>query len=485
MTQPETTAPSGLWESIVASVEAKIGQRACRTWVSPVRIKGLDAGVLTLSVPNEFFVDWLSEHYAAPLTEAACSAVGRPVKIDFCVEPRAAECSIPAGNADPGNDNAGSGDEENHSPAIVAAQPVSRPRYETSSLPRHTYASLNSNYTFDNFVVGGNNELAAAACRAVSERPGNAYNPLFIYGGSGLGKTHMLHAIGHAALRGQHGDGVCYLSAERFMNEMIASIQQGTALAFRNKYRRARLLLIDDVHFLGGKESTQEEFFHTFNSLHEAGHQIVLTSDRSPKEIPRVEERLISRFTWGLVADIQRPDLETRVAILQKKAAKQGMKLSPEVGLAIAQMASGNIRELEGSLLRVKAHAQLAGQPLTPEVVAQVLDDILCPHKKSATVNDVQQLVARHYGLRPQDLCGRKRTNSVAFPRQVAMYLCRVNLDVPLAVIGEKFGGRDHTTVLYACSKIETQLKTDHYLRKTIRTLSERVAGNVENVFMN
>jgi chromosomal replication initiator protein len=266
---------------------------------------------------------------------------------------------------------------------------------------------------------------------------------------------------------------------------MIASIQQGTALAFRNKYRRARLLLIDDIHFLAGKESTQEEFFHTFNSLHEAGRQIVLTSDRPPKEIPRVEDRLISRFTWGLVADIQRPDLETRVAILQKKAAKQGTVLTPDVALAIAQMASGNIRELEGSLLRVKAHAQLAGLPITPAVVEQVLDDILHPHKKSATVRDVQQLVARHFGLRPQDLSGRKRTNSVAFPRQVAMYLCRLNLDVPLAAIGESFGGRDHTTVLYACSKIESQLKTDPYLRKTVKTLSARVTGNVENLFMN
>lgn len=485
MTQPETTTPSGLWESIVASVEAKIGPRACRTWVSPTAIKGLNAGVLTISVPNEFFVEWLSEHYLAALTQAASDALGRPVKVEFCIDPCAAKNSGAAAPQVSAIDDDGSG-----LAGHQCLEPASRPRAsfagpEPGHRSHNGYASLNSNYTFGNFVVGGNNQLAAAACRAVSERPGSAYNPLFIYGGSGLGKTHMLHAIGHAALNVHGGDGVCYVSSERFMNEMIASIQQGTTLAFRNKYRRARLLLIDDVHFLGGKESTQEEFFHTFNSLHEAGRQIVLTSDRPPKEIPRVEERLISRFTWGLVADIQRPDLETRVAILRKKAARQGMALSSDVAHAIAQIAAGNIRELEGSLLRVKAHAQLSGHPLTPEVVAQVLGDILNPHRKSATIQDVQQLVARHYGLRPQDLCGRKRTNSVAFPRQVAMYLCRVNLDVPLALIGERFGGRDHTTVLYACTKIETQLQTDNYLRKTIKTLSERVAGAVENLFMN
>lgn len=481
MAKPDTPAPSGLWESIVASVEAKIGHRACRTWVSPAKIKGLDGGVLKLSVPNEFFVDWLSEHYARTIVDAAAVALGRPVKVEFCIDPVAAECSTPVCNQETETRNSGS-------PCAPAQSKPSTPELpRIASAPRvsRAYFCLNSNYTFDSFVVGGNNELAAAAGRAVSERPGSAYNPLFIYGGSGLGKTHMLHAIGHAVAGSCGGEGVCYVSAERFMNEMIASIQQGTALAFRNKYRHARLLLIDDVHFLGGKESTQEEFFHTFNSLYEAGRQIVLTSDRPPKEIPRIEERLISRFSWGLVADIQKPDLETRVAILQKKAARQGIDLSPEVALAIAQMANANIRELEGSLLRVKAHAQLAGASLTPEVVAQVLGDILHPHKKSATVQDVQQLVARHFGLRPQDLCGRKRSNAVAFPRQIAMYLCRVNLDVPLALIGERFGGRDHTTVLYACSKIETQLKTDHYLRKTVKALSERVTGNVENTFMN
>jgi chromosomal replication initiator protein len=481
MVPSETSPSSGLWESILVSVERKIGPRATRTWLGPGKIKGLETGVLRLAVPNEFFVEWLSEHYARALNESASDALGRPVRVELSVDGllgAGSKSSETGGNggAEGGNGSGASGGQN-------------RPVESTECcIPRQSQASctgLNPNYTFDSFVVAGSNQLATAACMAVAERPGAAYNPLFVYGGSGLGKTHMLHAIGHATTDGGKLDGVCYLSAERFMNEMIASIQQGTALAFRNKYRHARVLLIDDVHFLGGKEGTQEEFFHTFNSLYEAGRQIVLTSDRPPKEIPRVEDRLISRFTWGLVADIQKPDLETRVAILEKKAARQGFALAPDVALAVAKMANGNIRELEGSLLRVKAHAELTRQPLTPDVATELLCDIFRAPIRIPTVEDVQQLVAKHFGMRPQDLCGRKRTNCVAFPRQVAMYLCRVLLDVPLAQVGAKFGGRDHTTVLYACSKIEAQLKIDPSLRRTLASLTGRLPGGGDNVFIN
>jgi chromosomal replication initiator protein len=478
MPPSETSPSSGLWESILLSVERKIGSRAARTWLGPGKIKGLETGVLRLAVPNEFFVEWLSEHYARALNESASDALGRPVRVELSVDGLLCSASETGGN---GCSQGGNGE-------VQSGGPIHAVESADCRIPRQAEAScagLNPNYTFDSFVVAGSNQLATAACRAVAENPGATYNPLFIYGGSGLGKTHMLHAIGHAATRDGQLNGVCYLSAERFMNEMIASIQQGTALAFRNKYRHARVLLIDDVHFLGGKEGTQEEFFHTFNSLHEAGRQIVLTSDRPPKELPRVEDRLISRFTWGLVADIQKPDLETRVAILEKKAARQGFVLSPEVALAIAKLANGSIRELEGSLLRVKAHAELTRQPLTPDVATEILCDIFRAASRSATVQDVQQLVAKHFGVRPQDLCGRKRTNCVAFPRQVAMYLCRTLLDVPLAEIGDKFGGRDHTTVLYACSKIEAQLKIDPRLRKTISVLTGRVPGTGDNVFIN
>ncbi len=492
MVPSETSPSSGLWESILLSVERKIGPRATRTWLGPGKIKGLDAGVLKLAVPNEFFVEWLSEHYARVLNESASDALGRPVKVEISVDELLAVASEAGGNGDCAGSghNGGGGNGCSHDgnggrremTNFQAAVPQDCRIPHQDGAP---CAVLNPNYTFDSFVVAGSNELATAACKAVAERPGCAYNPLFIYGGSGLGKTHMLHAIGHAATNGRRPDGICYVSAERFMNEMIASIQQGTALAFRNKFRHAGLLLIDDVHFISGKEGTQEEFFHTFNSLYEAGRQIVLTSDRPPKEIARVEDRLISRFSWGLVVDIQKPDLETRVAILEKKAARQGFNLGPGVALAIARMANGNIRELEGSLLRVKAHAELTRQPLTPDVAAQLLCEIFREPARTVTVQDVQQLVAKHFGIRPQDLCGRKRTNCVAFPRQVAMYLCRALLDTPLAEIGDKFGGRDHTTVLYACSKVEAQLKIDPRLRKTVTTLTGRIPGGGENLFIN
>lgn len=491
MGQTDSAAPSGLWESILSSVESKIGARARRTWLSPASIGGLNAGVLRLAVPNDFFVEWIGEHYLRFLNEAASDSLGRPVKVEIFADDRASQGGNGAGDGEAGIDTA----EKNDNCYAHTGNGSGREHVTISTSPSHGHgrglqdprgcAALNGNYTFDNLVVAGSNQLAAAACRAVCERPGTAYNPLFIYGGSGLGKTHMLHAIGHAALGDASSNGVYYVSAERFMNEMIASIQQGTALAFRNKYRRARLLLIDDVHFLGGKEGTQEEFFHTFNSLHEAGRQIVLTSDRPPKEIPRVEDRLISRFTWGLVADIQRPDLEMRIAILHQKAVRQGIKLSSDVALAIARMARSNIRELEGSLLRLKAHAQLTGQPLTAEMVGDFLGEILRPQRALPTVNDVQRAVARHFALRPQDLCGRKRTNAVALPRQLAMYLCRAQLDIPLAEVGEQFGGRDHTTVLYACSKVESKLRTDPALRRTLNTISGALFGAGENVFAN
>jgi chromosomal replication initiator protein len=464
MNTSEVSAPSGLWESILACAERKIGPRACNTWLSPAKIKSLDGGILNLSVPNEFFVEWLSEHYLKSLTEAVSEALGRPVKVALAIDER----PVKGGNGGSQVDDA------------WRAQALCEP---PRPLPRDGH--LNPSYTFANFIVASNNQLANAACMAVLEKPGTTYNPLFIYGGSGLGKTHMLHAIGHAALAGANTERVFYVSAERFMNEMIFSIQQGTTLAFRDKYRRAELLLIDDVHFLGGKESTQEEFFHTFNSIHDSGRQIVLTCDRPPKEIPRVEERLISRFTWGLVVDIQRPDLETRIAILHQKAARLGFALSQDVAITIANIATANVRELEGSLLRVQAQARLTGTEPTPETVAQLLGEVLRPQHRALTVQEVQSLVAKHFGLQPKDLCGRRRTNNVAFPRQLAMYLCRTYLDVPLAEIGRTFGGRDHTTVLYACAKVDALLTEDPSIKRTLSSLVDHLNRRRDNLFTN
>ncbi|MGH7573132.1 MAG: chromosomal replication initiator protein DnaA, partial [Gemmatimonadota bacterium] len=336
---------------------------------------------------------------------------------------------------------------------------------------------LNPRYTFDTFVVGNSNQYAHGASLAVAGKPAQAYNPLFIYGGVGLGKTHLMQAIGNTAVETARLERVCYLSAETFMNQMIESLQFGKTLDFRNKYRRMDLLLIDDVQFLQGKDATQEEFFHTFNALYDAHKQIVVTSDRVPKEIPTLEERLVSRFEWGLVVDIQPPDLETRIAILQHKASRSGLDLPQDVILFIAKNVKSNVRELEGSLIRLIAHSSLNGSDVTIELAEEVLKNILNTETRRVTVDRIQHEVATDYGVTVEGLKSRKRTKTLTVPRQVAMHLCRQLTDLPLVEIGQAFGGRDHTTVIHACDKVESQIKTNRTVRRRVELLRDKIAS--------
>jgi chromosomal replication initiator protein len=337
--------------------------------------------------------------------------------------------------------------------------------------PSRDESNLSPNNTFETFIVGSGNQFAHAVCQAVAQSPGERYNPLFIYGGVGLGKTHLMHAIGHYVREQRRGARVFFVTAEKFMNEMIYSIQHATTLEFKSRYRTADVLLIDDIQFLAGKESTQEEFFHTFNSLHGAHKQIVLTSDGPPNSITALEERLISRFTWGVIADLQPPDLETRVAIVKKKAELQRRSLPNEIALLLASNIKTNIRDLEGSLSRLLAFAELTGQPLTVEFAQEVLRDQIKPDLARIDALDIQRAVARHFGVSEESLRGKRRTDTIAFPRQIGMYVTRSITDMSLAEIGGKFGGRDHTTVLHACQKIEKLMQTDRDLRTVVEDL--------------
>jgi chromosomal replication initiator protein len=347
---------------------------------------------------------------------------------------------------------------------------VSRPLNPEGPPRRST--PLNPKYTFEHFVIGKSNQFAAAAARAVAEHPATAYNPLFIFGGSGLGKTHVMQAIGnHIAKNSQPGAVLHYSSAESFMNEMIGAIQSSRTMDFRNKYRKIDVLLIDDVHFLQGKESTQEEFFHTFNALYDAHKQIVLTSDRPPKEIPTLEERLVSRFEWGLVTDIQPPDLETRIAILRKKAQDDQLEIPDDVLEFIASNVRSNIRELEGSLIRLLAFASLTDSDIDLGLAREVLKDFLKRQERIVTVEHIQRIVADHYGIPEEAMKVRKRTSSIAFPRQVAMFLCRELTGLSLSEIGNRFGGRDHTTVMHACDRIGSARDEDPVTRQNLTRL--------------
>jgi len=345
-----------------------------------------------------------------------------------------------------------------------------------SSRDRLAGAPLNPRYTFDTFVVGPSNRFAQAASLAVAEDPAGAYNPLFLYGGVGLGKTHLMQAIAHYVREHHRGLYVVYVSSETFTNDLINALQRRSMAEFRRKYRNVDLLLIDDIQFVAGKEQTQEEFFHTFNALYEAAKQIVISSDRPPKEIPTLEERLRSRFEWGLTTDIQPPDLETRMAILSKKASVEGIELPSDTIFYIASEIQSNIRELEGALIRVIAYAALQNSPPTPEIAAEALKDIVSSRKtRVITIEAIQAAVAAHYGVSVEELKAKKRTRTVTLPRQVAMYLCRELTDASLPRIGQEFGGRDHTTVIHAFEKIREEAEKNPVLAETIKEISEKI----------
>ena len=433
-----------LWARLLESVSHKVPPAAFDSWLRPCRLLAVEGDHLRIGAPNPFSRDWLAQHHLDALQHAAQEVVGGHPRVTIVVDET----------------------------AVAESAPAPMP---TRAGGTGTAEGLNPRYTFDAFVVGSSNQFAQAACQAVAELPSRAYNPLFIYGGVGLGKTHLLHAVGHQSVRLFPGMAVVYISSERFTNELINAIRYDRTAEFRARYRTIDLLLIDDIQFISGKERTQEEFFHTFNDLYESRKQIIVSSDCSPKEIPEIEERLRSRFEWGLIADIQPPDFETRVAILKKKAALERVRLTDDVAYLIASRIKSNIRELEGSLTRMIAFCALTGREMSVDLTQEVLGELWGEEEKIVTIEQIQRKVCDLFGIRLSDLKAKTRTKAIAFPRQIAMYLARQLTHASLAEVGRAFGGKDHTTVLHAVDKVQALLQEDPKLRRTIDGLIQGI----------
>ncbi|MFC5653201.1 chromosomal replication initiator protein DnaA [Paenibacillus solisilvae] len=442
-----------MWQQVLSIIQTKLSKPSFDTWFKATKASFNGDSMVVVTAPTTFAAEWLESRYTKLVRTTLQEFMGRQYDIKFVIE-------------------------ENKPPEPIVVQPQILPTVNVG--PEETFSHmLNPKYMFDNFVIGANNRFAHAASLAVAEAPAKAYNPLFLYGGVGLGKTHLMHAIGHYILEHNPSTRVLYLSSEKFTNEFINAIRDNRGESFRNKYRNIDVLLIDDIQFLAGKEQTQEEFFHTFNALHEERKQIVISSDRQPKEIPTLEERLRSRFEWGLITDIQPPDLETRIAILRKKAKAENLEIPNEAMAYIASHIDTNIRELEGALIRVVAYSSLINEDISSHLAAEALKDIIPSGRpKMITMQDIQQKVGELYGLKLEEFKARKRTKAVAFPRQVAMYLSRELTDYSLPKIGEAFGGRDHTTVIHAHEKITQQLKIDSELHKIVQTLTEKIKNH-------
>jgi chromosomal replication initiator protein len=436
------------WEEILSRIETKVNRHSFYTWFRPTTFVSDDRTSVTVRVPNGFVKDWLTKHYSGVISEAM-SELKRPnLTVHFLSDAPVDNPSVDLG------------------PEEAAALET-----EASAVPGP--AGLNPRYTFDTFIVGSSNQFAHAACRAVAELPSRSYNPLFIYGGVGLGKTHLMHAVGQYVLRNDRNLKLTYISAERFMNEMINAVRYDRIIDFRERYRTVDVLLVDDVQFIAGKEGTQTEFFHTFNALYDSQKQIVISSDCPPHEIPQLEERLRSRFEWGLIADIQSPDLETKVAILKKKADAEAVPLPDNVAIYIAGRIKSNIRELEGSLIRLIAYASLTGQEITLSLAQEVLKNILEHEEKAVTIEIIQKFIADHYNLKLIDLKSRNNSKSIAMPRQIAMYLCKSLTRASLPEIGRSFGGKHHSTVIHSIRKVEELRKKDGSFNSLMGNLLE------------
>ena len=427
-----------LWEQILARIEAKVNRHSFYTWFKPTTCLAEDRQSVTVRVPNDLFKDWLTKHYSGVISEALVDLNLPTLDVNFVSEGAADAPTIPLTQEEA---------------SALNAEVVLPPSFGTGG--------LNPRYTFDTFIVGPSNQFAHAACRAVAEAPSRSYNPLFIYGGVGLGKTHLMHAIGQYVLQHNASMKLTYISSERFMNEMINAVRYDRVIDFRERYRTVDILLVDDIQFLAGKEGTQTEFFHTFNALYDSQKQIVLSSDCPPHEIPSLEERLRSRFEWGLIADIQAPDLETKIAILKKKAETEAVPLPDNVAIYIAGKIKSNIRELEGSLIRLIAYASLTGQQITLPLAQEVLKNILDHDEKAVTIEIIQKFVADYYKLKLADLKSRNNSKSIAMPRQIAMYLCKGLTRASLPEIGRSFGGKHHSTVIHSIRKVEDLRRKD------------------------
>src|SRR5262245_14743157 len=439
-----------LWEQVLARVEAKVNRHSFYTWFRPTSFVAEDTSTVTVRVPNALFKDWLTKHYSGVISEALGEVRRANLAVNFVAETPGESGSIPL------------------SPEEAAAIDAGLP-----PVVGHGPAGLNPRYTFDTFIVGSSNQFAHAASRAVAEAPSRSYNPLFIYGGVGLGKTHLMHAVGRYVLEHNAGFTLTYISSERFMNEMINAVRYDRILEFRERYRSVDVLLVDDIQFLAGKEGTQNEFFHTFNALYDAQKQIVISSDCPPHEIPQLEERLRSRFEWGLIADIQAPDLETKVAILKKKAEAEAVPLPDNVAIYIAGKIKSNIRELEGSLIRLVAYASLTGREISLSLAQDVLKNILDHEEKAVTIEIIQKFVADYYQLKLAELKSRNNSKSVAIPRQVAMYLCKNLTHASLPEIGRSFGGKHHSTVIHSIRKVDDLRKRDGNFNTLINSFLE------------
>ena len=434
-----------IWDAVLGRIETKVNRHSYLSWFQQTSLLRDEGGSIAIRVPDSHAVQWISRHYSGVIEEALHEVGRHGVGFQLVPESERPGDAGPSGQAAPTATDAVDG------------------------------AGLSPRYSFDTFIVGASNQFAHAACRAVAEAPSRSYNPLFLYGGVGLGKTHLMHAIGHYVLTHSPSLKLTYISAERFMNEVINAIRYDRILEFRERYRGVDVLLVDDIQFIVGKERTQTEFFHTFNALHDAQKQIVLSSDCPPHQISELEERLRSRFEWGLIADIQPPDLETKIAILKRKADGEGVFLPDDVALFIAGRIKSNIRELEGSLIRLLAYASLKGQDLSMTLAQEVLRDALRHDERAVTIDSIQKFVADYYQLKLVELKSRNNSKSIAIPRQVAMYLCKQLTNASLPEIGKSFGGKHHSTVIHSIRKVDDLRKRDTAFNSLVNTLIESI----------
>ena len=492
----EQSKLQAIWEQILQKVldQRSLTELALNDWLRPVKPLSLSDTTLVLGAPTSLAREWIVKRYIPFLEDAVLDVAEKKLQIEvknLNIEPMSEKINLPPVQEtllmetgistsivreEHGAKKDSSSSQNTSASAPQKREDGSRSHEMPGMIAPGDASSLNSDYTFDTFVTGNSNRFAHAAALAVAESPGRVYNPFFMYGGVGLGKTHLMHAIGHKILEKFPQMRVLYISSEKFTNELINSIRDGNPESFRQKYRNIDVLLVDDIQFLSKKEHTQEEFFHTFNTLHDANKHIILSSDRHPREIQTLEDRLRSRFEWGLITDIQAPDLETRIAILRKKAALEHLDVPNDVMFSIANRIDNNIRELEGALTRVVAYASLTQQPVTTSLVNEALANIFPEEKtREVTMELIQEVVASYFKLRLDDLHGKKRTRNLAMPRQIAMYLCRELTGNSLPQIGNSFGGRDHTTVIHACDKIGKERKEDSKLDRTIEQLMQRI----------
>ena len=462
------TVPPNPWVLVLDALEKKINRHSYETWLKPTRFSHSQGPTLFVRVPNPDFCH-IGEKYGDLISEAIENLGLEFVDVEFVTDeeqrPKKNERRTETRNTEAVAELPPNGESR-------ATSPAKQQRFDWDGA-----SQLNPKYTFDGFVIGSGNQFAHAAARAVAERPSKAYNPLFLYGGVGMGKTHLMQAIGHEIKKSQPEMAICYLSAEKFTNEMINAVRNNKMTSFRDKYRNMDVLLVDDIQFLASKERTQEEFFHTFNALHESLRQIVIASDRPPKELAEIEDRLRSRFEWGLIADIQPPDLETKVAILQKKAESERVLLPTDVALYIASNIRSNVRELEGALIRLTAYVSLTGGDLSMMMAQEVLKNLIDSQVRKVTIESIQRAVSDQFGLRQGEIKAKNNSHSIVYPRQIAMYLAKQLTEASLPEIGRQFGGKHHTTVLHSVEKIAEARKTDKDLNRLLNKLTEILGG--------